>query len=263
MSLSHTLISLLVTITLGNTVHAQYAPIDPQARDLLSRMVERYRHLGWITETVERQAPASVDGIRHLTVIHSDVFGTLLTARNQTGTTTTARTFPQGHSYILYITRSDRPGEYVKQISDNPDDALGQALGASGAVGSGTVILLHDNSIASLLLNRGLTSLSMGAPDKIGDIPVQTVIFEINNAQGKGSLTFSIGKDVPLLYRFVVTHADSKSAPITVTETYKNIQIGDSPFDKKISPSMFRWSPPKGSKQVAYFAQKTKTSKHK
>ena len=248
------LILASIFLSLNAPLSAQTAPetarklatIQPEARDLIARLDARYKRFKTFSCLVELRTsePVPWKYARYRMTLDGPFRGAITMAIEGQGT---QKSVYDGKTVLE--TDSRFPRRFTLAKIDAERYGIRLFLRRSGAEGQVRGLLL-DDKIASAFLEPDLQSVEMGAPEKLNDKTLQSVIIKMEGSYGKASLTLLIDEENLTLHRVI----GSDSIPIqdkrtfVFTEDYSEIR-----FDEPLSTELFSTKPPANFRVIESF----------
>jgi hypothetical protein len=217
----------------------------------MERMLSGYRDLRTVGLTIDlRVTGMSSPDLRNYTanVIVDRAAGRANIQRTDTEGTSTA--ISDGTD--LFVSRSSKPKQYIKRPTPSTNGkSVFFAFHEINATGPGTGPLLGETTWDDIV-KQGLTSVSMGKPQVVDGVPVDTLDANFDfGKSGKAAVTFLCRKSDGLLrriaYDMTVTQS-GESKHITITEDHTNLNVNPT-----LPPATFRFLPPPRATAVTKF----------
>jgi hypothetical protein len=222
------------------------ATIQPEARDLLARLDARYKRFKTFSCLVELRTsePVPWKYARYRMALDGRFSGAITMAIEGQGT---QKSIYDGKTVLK--TDSRFPRRYTLAKIDAELYGIRLFLRRTGAEGQVERLLL-DDKIASAFLDPDLQSVEMGAPEKLNDKTLQSVIIKMEGEYGKASLSLLIDEENLTLRRVVGNDSNPAQDKKTFvfTEDYSDIR-----FDEALPNSLFSTKPPVGFREIDSF----------
>ncbi len=213
--------------------------IDPQARALMDQMIAAYKGLKSYSGTAELVSTGVSDAIKQKATI-------AFQRPNQvdvevTSAQGTAKLVCDGTT--LFVRISEFKTQYIKNAAPTSQTAIAGMLQSLGAAGPGLTPLVAG--VDPLPPGEKLKSLTVGQPETLDGVPVETVIARPEAGLSEVTITLAIGRDDHLLRGLTLTETRNNDT-ITLAETHTNV---------KANPALtsFKFTPPPGAKAVKQF----------
>lgn len=251
----------------SNTVCAQGTPlpkpgrIDLEARRNIDQMISEYRRMKTFSATAYIQGKIGQTP-SYIVEKQTQVWfqkPNLLAVKEITTHTTSATAVDRSESIVamydgarLLVKTSRHRDQYIRRRTPtNQGLALSFQWGGMVAPGLSILFTRPEEALYNHPLLAPYISLSMGKPDVVAGVPVQTVVWEVDQGEfSKTTATYYIGMKDHLLRRISFTQM-FQGRTNTVTESYTNLVI-----DRNLLPSTFVFIPPRGARPVESFAKK-------
>jgi len=214
---------------------------DPAAVALLTQMVHTYQSLKSYSATETTTAEDNTGGPYRLTLTYArpDRINLIVTRDAGGRSESVIHIVSTGTAY--FASNSQYAKRYLKTVPPHGKPVLTEALKAARIQGEFTSILLEDgqNALKYLSAPENGSRLSLGKPDEVKGVAVDTVLLESSHDGYHGIASTQIGHADHLLRRFASTDENKGQPTVTTTQTLTDVQVNPA-----LTASAFAFTPP-------------------